>query len=127
MRLIDGDALLEKMMHRHEYVGRPSDPECLIEDAPTMMGWISVEDRLPEETESMFARFHGTEKWDNAMWLKESKQVIVAIEFSDGGRRVTLGRLHDSEWHTAVSVILPHTVTHWMPFPEPPNEVKKDE
>lgn len=36
MRMIDGDALMEKMKHRKEYVGRPSDPLCLVEDAPTI-------------------------------------------------------------------------------------------
>lgn len=36
MRLIDADALLEQMKHRKEYVGRPSDPVCLVEDAPTI-------------------------------------------------------------------------------------------
>jgi len=35
MRLIDADKLLEQMEHRRDYVGRPSDPVCLIEDAPT--------------------------------------------------------------------------------------------
>lgn len=35
-RLIDADALLEQMKHRKEYVGRPSDPVCLVEDAPTV-------------------------------------------------------------------------------------------
>lgn len=35
MRLIDADKLLEKMEHRRDYVGRPSDPVCLVEDAPT--------------------------------------------------------------------------------------------
>ena len=30
------DALLEKMNHRRDYVGRPSDPVCLVEDAPTI-------------------------------------------------------------------------------------------
>lgn len=36
MRLIDADALLEQMKHRNEFVGRPSDPVCLVEDAPTI-------------------------------------------------------------------------------------------
>ena len=36
MQLIDADALLEKMKRRCEYVGRPSDPVCLVEDAPTI-------------------------------------------------------------------------------------------
>lgn len=37
MRLIDGDALLEKMKHRRDYVGRPSDAVCLVEDEPSMV------------------------------------------------------------------------------------------
>ena len=36
MRLIDGDALLEAMKKRKEYVGRLSDPVCLVGDAPTV-------------------------------------------------------------------------------------------
>ena len=36
MRLIDGDILFEKMKHRRDYVGRPSDAVCLVEDAPTI-------------------------------------------------------------------------------------------
>lgn len=36
MRPIDADALLEQMKHRKEYIGRPSDPVCLVEDAPTV-------------------------------------------------------------------------------------------
>ena len=35
-RLIDADALFEQMKHRKEFVGRPSDPVCLVEDAPTI-------------------------------------------------------------------------------------------
>ena len=36
MRLIDADALFEQMKRRKEFVGRPSDPVCLVEDAPTI-------------------------------------------------------------------------------------------
>ena len=36
MRLIDADVLLEQMKHRKDYVGRPSDAVCLVEDAPTI-------------------------------------------------------------------------------------------
>lgn len=36
MRPIDGDALIEQMKRRKEFVGRPSDPVCLVEDAPTI-------------------------------------------------------------------------------------------
>ena len=36
-RLIDADVLRKKMAERRSYVGRLSDPLCLIEDAPTII------------------------------------------------------------------------------------------
>lgn len=36
-RLIDADALRKQMAERRSYVGRLSDPLCLIEDAPTVI------------------------------------------------------------------------------------------
>ena len=105
----------------------------MIDEAPTVAEdtnvpgkWISVKDRLPEEKESMFAKFHATEKWCRAMWLKESETVLVGVAFPDGGQKVTVGRLHDGKWSTTVSRVIPHTVTHWMPLPEPPEEVSGD-
>ena len=35
-RLIDADALMKQMIRRKEFVGRPSDPVCLVADAPTI-------------------------------------------------------------------------------------------
>lgn len=34
MKLVDADVLMEQMKHRREFVGRASDPVCLVEDAP---------------------------------------------------------------------------------------------
>ncbi len=36
MRLVDADALLKAMKERKWYIGRASDPVCLVEDAPTI-------------------------------------------------------------------------------------------
>ena len=36
IRPIDGNELLEQMKHRKDYVGRLSDPICLVQDAPTI-------------------------------------------------------------------------------------------
>lgn len=36
MRLIDADVLKEKFKVRHWIVGRDSDPDCLLDDAPTV-------------------------------------------------------------------------------------------
>ena len=92
-----------------------------------MCEWISVKDRMPEEKESMFAKLHATEKWSRAMWLKESETVLVGITFPDGGQKVTVGRLRDGKWSTTVSQVIPHTVTHWMPLPEPPEKISSKE
>lgn len=87
--------------------------------------WISVEDRMPPETHSMFFKLYGTPKWRNAMWREESDNVLVAITFEDGSQFVTSGYTQDGKWSTGISKILQYTVTHWMPLPEPP-EVKQD-
>ena len=36
MRLTDADVLLTAMKRRKEFIGRASDPVCLVEDAPTI-------------------------------------------------------------------------------------------
>ena len=48
MRLIDADALLTAYDAQHK--GEPGAARRLIEDAPTVGGWISVEDRKPAMT-----------------------------------------------------------------------------
>ena len=88
--------------------------------------WISVKDRMPAETHSMFYKFYGTPKWRDAMWREESDHVLVAITFEDGSQFVTSGYTQDGKWSTGISKMLPYTVTHWMPLPEPP-EVKQDD
>ena len=87
--------------------------------------WISVKDRMPAETHSMFFRLYGTPKWRDAMWKEESDNVLVAISFEDGSQFVTSGYTQDGKWHTGISKMLPYTVTHWMQTPEPP-EVTQD-
>ena len=123
MRLIDADALLAAYDSQHE--GPPGKARKLIEDAPTVSGWSSVEDGLPETYLSMFSRFHGTNKWSNAMWLMESDTVIVAVRFPDGTRTVTTGSLHDGKWGTKISPVLNPVVTHWMPMPPEPEVIKQ--
>lgn len=85
-------------------------------------GWISVNDRLPVETHSLFWPWRDSAKWNNAMWKEQSDKVIVAILFKDGTRIVRTGETHDGKWNTDVSMTLEPVVTHWMPFPEPPKE-----
>ena len=88
--------------------------------------WISVKDRMPAETHSMFYKFYGTPKWRDTMWREESDNVLVAIAFEDGSQFVTSGYTQDGKWHTGISKMLPYTVTHWMQMPEPPEVIQND-
>lgn len=86
--------------------------------------WINVKDDLPKERDSIFADCKHLSKH---MWAKESDRVIVYVRFPDGTGTSTEGRLQDGKWWTRVSPMLEPVVTHWMPFPEPPEEVTQDE
>lgn len=94
----------------------------LMDEAPTIGGWISVKDDLPKEHPSFFARYYGTEKWAKGMWRNESDRVLVTILFPDGTRTVDKGILQDGTWKTGVSPVLPQVVTHWAMWPEPAKE-----
>ena len=116
MRLIDADILLEQMKHRRDYVGRPSDPVCLVEDAPTVdlpdalraagwreEGWVSVKDRLPNYNGIYLV-------WRSHYYSGEIEPVVC---YFDG----------QNTWYADFERIL-HSddITHWMPLPEPPKE-----
>lgn len=88
--------------------------------------WIRVEDRMPPELHSMWFPLYGTSEWKNVMWREESDHVLVTVVFDDGTRYVSMGRTHDGEWNTNISKVIHHTVTHWMPLPEPPEEVMQE-
>ena len=83
--------------------------------------WISVDDAMPAEKNSIFAKLKGTDKWDSVMWEKTSGEVIVCIEFEDGTRKTTVAKTHDGSWKLDMA-ILKRKVTHWMPLPELPEE-----
>lgn len=65
-----------------------------------MPRWISVEERLPEAHKNVLVYVTNPIGWWNVEidWMDEQGWVCSA----------------DSEWHT---------ITHWMPLPEPPKEV----
>ena len=137
MRLIDADALKREWKMgdvcetcdqdtrecANSYCFSRMDVCGMIDDAPTVNGWISVKDDLPKEHDSIFANHPHLSKH---MWVKESDNVIVYVRFPDGTGRSTEGRLQDGKWWTRVSPMLEPVVTHWMPLPTPP-EVNRDE
>ena len=139
MRLIDADKLVD-MLYDSEYTTLcPLDEVCGVIDAcptaefaPVQNGelrdaaerdWISVEDRLPEEHESIFAKAYGTKHWADGMFRTISADVLACVAFDDGRKTTMTLRTHDGAW--ALSSIHRGHVTHWMPLPEPPKEVEE--
>lgn len=84
-------------------------------------GWIPVSERLPEERDSIFAKFKGTDNWKRGMFEKTSKYVITTVVFDDGTVLVEQAHTTDGIWRTDKKV-LGGTVVAWMDYPEPYKE-----
>lgn len=83
-------------------------------------GWIPIEERLPEEHNSMFAKFKGTDMWKNAMFEKKSDEVNVTIELEDGTRKTTTSYTLDGKWKVEKEQQVVKTkVIAWQHLPEP--------
>ena len=99
-RLIDANKLIGDL-HNHAFL-EGDDREIVysvIQKQPTIGGWISVKDGLPERYERIltYDKYSGVKE----NWLLCS---CPCVSWSYG-------------FH----------VTHWMPMPEPPKEVKQND
>lgn len=97
----------------------------LIANGVTVQEWVSVDDRLPDEHESLFARYKGTDKWLNGMFMTISDLVIVCAEYENGRRIVKTANTVDGVWKVE-NIFHQCRVTHWMPLPEPPEVGRND-
>lgn len=84
-------------------------------------GWVSVSNRLPEEHDSIFAKFKGTDNWKRGMFEKTSKYVIATVMYDDGTILTERAHTIDGMWKTE-KPILGGKVVAWMDFPEPYKE-----
>lgn len=110
MRLIDVDALKDPLELQRASYARIGATErakayadCLweIAQAPTVGGWISVKDRLPEESGKVLV--YCKDGYMSAVHYSAKHQQFN--NFDACAKR-------DEVWD----------VTHWMPLPEPPKE-----
>lgn len=115
-RLIDADKLIEEI---ESYRGDIFASEIveLIKQMPTVGEWIPCSERLPEEHDSIFKKFKGTDKWRNAMFEKMSDNVNVTVEFEDGARMSMKGYTVDGKWKPDTAVKC--KVVAWQPLPKP--------
>jgi hypothetical protein len=89
--------------------------------------WIPVSEKLPDEHDGIFAKFYGTDKWDDAFWKTQSKEVLVTVEFEYGIRSVASSYTTDGKWEIEKRVKLKKCkVVAWMPLPEPYKENEYD-
>jgi len=109
MRLIDADALYEELRYMPydnilEGTIDHDRPLRAIMNAPTADGWISVKDEMPMQIETVL--FIG--KNCHGDWFRAKR-----------------GYFDGTFWHSDDSGTVYSTtpVTHWMPLPEPPEEV----
>ena len=79
--------------------------------------WILCSERMPEEHDSIFSKFYGTEKWRDAMFRKTSKTVIITVEHRDGTRQTAPCHTIDGEWNQSMKGM--GKVIAWTPLPEP--------
>lgn len=82
--------------------------------------WILCSERMPDEHDSIFSRFYGTEKWRDAMFRKTSKTVIITVEHLDGTRQTAPCHTIDGEWNQSMKGM--GKVLAWLPLPEPYKE-----
>ena len=79
--------------------------------------WIPVSKDMPDEYDSVFTRFYGTDKWRDGMWLKSSAKVLVTVEFEDGTRQTETAKTTDGKWVTE-NRIIKRKVVAWKKMPK---------
>lgn len=126
-RLSDYHDFMKKLVNDHQMVLASDVLEMIeqlkddLEQDEKENGWIPVSDILPEEHDSIFAKFKGTDNWKRGMFEKTSKYVIATVVFDDGTVLVEQAHTTDGIWRTDKKV-LGGTVVAWMDFPEPYKE-----
>lgn len=96
-----------------------------INAVPPAQQWIPCSERLPEEHESIWAKAKGTDRWSEAMWEKQSDEVIVTELFEDDTTRTDTACTHDGEWYVKVKMVK-RKIIAWMPLPEPYKERREE-
>lgn len=126
-RLSDYHDFMKKLVDDHQMVLASDVLEMIeqikddLEQDEKENGWIPVSERLPEEHDSIFAKFKGTDNWKRGMFEKTSKYVIATVVFDDGTVLVEQAYTTDGIWKMDKKV-LGGTVVAWMDYPEPYKE-----
>jgi len=86
------------------------------------LSWINAKYVMPEEHDSIFAKYKGTHIWNKAMFEKSSNKVLVVVEHK-GDRVTTIASTCDGEWYCDLLKASPGSkIIYWMPLPKPPKD-----
>lgn len=99
--------------------------KAIAEEADISGKWIPCSERLPEECESMFTKYKGTDRWDDAMFEKISDDVNVTVEFEDGKRKTKTLHTIDGKWKMDNGIVK-YNVVAWQQLPKPYKGVDKN-
>ena len=97
-------------------IAKEQAKEIIRNHLPENDGWIPVEEGLPKEHDSIFAKWKGTERWSNAMFEKISDDVNVTVEYEDGTRNTITMHTLDGKWKYPNGIIQQKVIA-WQPLP----------
>lgn len=80
--------------------------------------WIRVNDEMPVERDSMFAKFKGTNKWKTGMFEKTSRDVLVTVEYDNGKRHTEVAHTVDGRWKLKMRILNARVIA-WKEMPQP--------
>lgn len=90
-------------------------------------GWILVEEKMPPEHDSIFAKLKGTDRWRKPMFEKTSGRVQVTVEDKNGKCTTTTATTVDGQWHCdLLGMCKDYKITAWQPLSEPYREETED-
>lgn len=91
-------------------------------------GWIKCSDSMPKEHDSMFAKYKGTDKWDDCMFEKTSDVVNVTVIDEYGKGATTHAHTIDGKWACdLLKVNKLYKIIAWQPLPEPYRESEQND
>lgn len=93
------------------------DLRKFIEEFPKTGEWIPCSERLPDECDSIFAQFKGTDKWSSEMFEKISYDVNTTVEYENGKRKVKALHTIDGKWDNR-DISVNFKVIAWQPLPK---------
>ena len=83
-------------------------------------GWILCSERMPDEHDSVFAKFYATNKWNDAMFKKISDTVNVTVIDEKGKGVTTQARTTDGKWSCELLKCNKlYRIIAWQPLPPP--------